>query len=53
LVFIIAAKDSQLPALVDIRDEALREWLNAKRTKATDKSYQFMLQRYSVKLESN
>jgi len=51
LVYITKHSDSHLPALAEVRDQARREYLNAKRREASDKFYQVLLSRYTVTIE--
>jgi hypothetical protein len=50
-VFLSQRTDGSLPALADIRDQVRREWFNTKRNEATEKFYQALLKRYTVKIE--
>jgi hypothetical protein len=50
-VYVTKHSDSHLPALAEVRDQARREYLNAKRREATDKFYQALLSRYTVTIE--
>jgi hypothetical protein len=43
--------ERHLPALAEICDQVRREWFNAKRTEATEKFYQALLKRYTVRIE--
>lgn len=51
LVFIAQHTDSHLPALAEVREQVRREYLDAKRREATDKFYNVLLSRYSVRIE--
>ena len=51
LVFIADRTTGRLPALAEVRDVVRREWLNARRTEATEKFYQALLKRYKVTIE--
>ena len=51
LVFLSQRSEGHLPALAEVRDQVRREWLNAKRTETTEKFYQALLRRYTVKIE--
>jgi parvulin-like peptidyl-prolyl cis-trans isomerase-like protein len=50
-VFVSQRTERSLPALADIRDQVRREWFNTKRNEATEKFYQALLKRYTVKIE--
>jgi hypothetical protein len=50
-VFLSQHTERSLPALADIREQVRREWFNTKRNEATEKFYQALLKRYSVKIE--
>jgi len=43
--------DGHLPALANVRDQVRREWGNATRIEATDKFYQALLERYTIRIE--
>jgi hypothetical protein len=43
--------DGHLPALAEVRDQVLREWVNARRIETTDKFYQRLLERYTIRIE--
>jgi hypothetical protein len=51
LVFVTQRSEGRLPALDEVRDQVRREWLDAKRSEATEKFYQALLSRYKVKIE--
>ena len=51
LVYVAIHSDSHLPALAEVRDQVRREYLNAKRSEATDKFYKALLSRYTVTIE--
>lgn len=51
LVLVTERNDSRLPPLGEIRGEVRREWLNFKRTEATDKFYEALLKRYTIRIE--
>jgi hypothetical protein len=51
LVFLSQRSEGHLPALAEVRDQARREWLNAKSTETTEKFYQALLRCYTVKVE--
>jgi ribosomal protein L20A (L18A) len=51
LVFVAQRSEGRLPVLDEVRDAVRREWLDAKRSEATDKFYQAILSRYKVKIE--
>jgi hypothetical protein len=50
-VFLSQRTEGSLPALPEIRDQVRREWLNTRRNEATEKFYQALLKRYTVKIE--
>jgi len=50
-VFLSERTEGSLPALAEIRDQVRREWFNARRNEATEKFYQALLKRYTVKIE--
>jgi hypothetical protein len=50
-VFLFERTVPSLPALAGIRDQVRREWFNTKRNEATEKFYQALLKRYTVKIE--
>jgi PPIC-type PPIASE domain len=50
-VFLSQRTESTLPALLEVRDQVRREWSNVKRNEATEKFYQALLKRYTVKIE--
>jgi hypothetical protein len=51
-VFVSQHTERSLPALAEIRDQVRREWFNDRRNEATEKFYQALLKRYTVKIES-
>jgi hypothetical protein len=51
LVYVTKHADSHLPALTEVREQVHREYLDAKRREATDKFYEALLGRYSVRIE--
>ncbi len=51
LVYVTKHIDSRQPALCEVREQVRREYLDAKRREATDRFYQALLQRYTVKIE--
>jgi hypothetical protein len=51
LVCVTKRTDSHLPALSEVREQVRREYLDAKRTEATNKFYKALLSRYSVRIE--
>jgi hypothetical protein len=51
LVFVAQHANSHLPALADVREQVRREYLDAKRSAATDKFYELLLSRYTVRIE--
>jgi PPIC-type PPIASE domain len=50
-VFLSQRTEGSLPALAEIRDQVRREWFDTKRNEATEKFYQALLKRYTVKIE--
>jgi hypothetical protein len=50
-VFLSQRTEGSLPALPEIRDQVRREWFNTRRNEATEKFYQALLKRYTVKIE--
>jgi hypothetical protein len=50
-VFLSQRTERSVPALSEIRDQVRREWFDAKRNEATEKFYQALLKRYTVKIE--
>ena len=50
-IFLSQRGERYLPALADVRDQVRREWLDAKRVEATDRFYETLLRRYTVKIE--
>jgi hypothetical protein len=50
-VFLSQRTEGSLPELAEIRDQVRREWFNSKRNDATEKFYQRLLKRYTVKIE--
>jgi len=51
LVFISKRIDAHLPELAEVRDQVRRDWLNARRKEATDRFYEALLKRYTVRVE--
>jgi hypothetical protein len=51
LVYIEKHTGSRLPAFSEVQEQLRREWLNAKQTEATDRFYEVLLKRYTVKIE--
>jgi hypothetical protein len=51
LVRVTKHSDSHLPALAEVREQVRREYLDGKRKEATDKLYNALLSRYSVRIE--
>lgn len=52
LVYVVRHIASRLPALAEVQDQVRREWLDAKRRQATDKFYETILSRYSVRIQA-
>jgi hypothetical protein len=50
-VFLSRRSEGYLPALADVRDQVRREWVDAKRIEATDRFYEAILRRYTVKIK--
>ena len=50
-VFLSQRTEGSLPALPEIRDQVRREWFNTRRNEATEKFYQALLKRYTLKIE--
>jgi len=51
LVFVTERREARLPSLAEIREKVHREWLNAMRVEMTDKFYDGLLSRYTIKVE--
>jgi hypothetical protein len=51
LIFVTQRSDGHTPALADVREQVRREWLDAKRREATDKFYEALLRRYTIRIE--
>jgi hypothetical protein len=51
LVLLEQRSEGRLPALAEVRDQVRREWQEAKRREATDKLYEAILKRYTVRIE--
>jgi parvulin-like peptidyl-prolyl isomerase len=51
LVLVSERREARLPELGEIREKVRREWLNAMRTEMTDKFYEGLLSRYTIKIE--
>jgi hypothetical protein len=51
LVRVTKHTDSHLPALAEVREQVRRDYLDGKRKEATDKFYNALLSRYSVRIE--
>jgi hypothetical protein len=51
LIFLSKRMEGYIPALADVRDQVRREWFNAKRIEATDRFYEELIRRYTVKIE--
>jgi hypothetical protein len=50
-VFLSQRTEGSLPALAEVRDQVRREWFNTRRNEGTEKFYQALLKRYTVKIE--
>jgi hypothetical protein len=51
LVFVSERTAGGLPALADVREAVLRDWVNARRLEANEKYYRELLRRYTVTIE--
>jgi hypothetical protein len=51
LVQVIERMEPRVPALTEVREAVKREWLLARRVEAGERSYQKLLQRYTVAIE--
>jgi hypothetical protein len=51
LVCVTKRTDGRLPALAEVREQVRREYLDAKRSESTNKFYEALLSRYSVRIE--
>ncbi len=51
LVFVGARPEGRAPALADVRDAVRREWEEARRLEASEKSYLALLKHYTVTIE--
>ena len=52
VVYVVQRSEGHLPTLAEVRDQARREWLDARRREATDRFYQTLLSRYTVRIEA-
>ena len=52
LVFVSERPEGRAPALADVRDAVLREWEDARRLEAKEKSYRELLKHYTVTIEN-
>lgn len=52
MIFLSKRTASYMPALADVRDQVRREWFDAKRVEATDRFYEGLIRRYTVKIEA-
>lgn len=52
LVFVSERKEGRAPELADVRDAVRREWEEARRLQAKEKSYREMLSHYTVTVEN-
>ncbi len=52
LVLVTERLEGGLPALADVRDVVVREWINARRLKTNDEFYRELLKHYTVTIES-
>ena len=51
LILLSKHTESRLPALAEVREQVRREWLNARRSEATDRFYERFFSRYTVRIE--
>jgi hypothetical protein len=51
LILLSKRTDGYMPALAEVRDQVRREWFNAGRIEATNRFYEALLSRYTVKIE--
>ena len=51
LVQVSERMEPRIPALAEVREAVKREWQLARRVEAAEKSYQNLLQRYTVTIE--
>jgi hypothetical protein len=51
LVYVTKHTDSHVPALSEVREQVRRAYLDSKRRDATDRFYEALLKRYSVRIE--
>ncbi len=51
LVFLDQRSEGRVPSLAEARDQVRREWLDAKRRETTDKFYQALLSRFTIRIE--
>jgi PPIC-type PPIASE domain len=52
LVFVSERQEGRAPTLADVREDVRRDWDDARRLKANEKSYQELLKRYTVTIEN-
>ena len=51
LVLVTERKDGGEPSLAEVRDAVKREWINKQRLDTTEKFYQALLSRYTIRIE--
>jgi hypothetical protein len=51
LVFLNQRSEGHIPSLAEARDQVRREWIDARRREATDKFYQALLSRLTIRIE--
>lgn len=51
LVFLNQRSEGHIPSLAEARDQVRREWLDARRREATDKFYEALLSRFTIRIE--
>ncbi len=53
LVYATQRSDAIMPSLAEVRGELRREWMEEERKQATDRMYESMLKRYTVRFEAS
>ena len=51
LILLSKRTERYMPALAEVRDQVRREWFDARRIEATNRFYEALLRRYTVKIE--
>ena len=51
LILLSKRTERYMPALAEVRDQVRREWFDARRIEATNRLYEALLRRYTVKIE--